>query len=80
MLSTSSLSSSCSKHGVSRRTFGTDAFMTKLLAEGWAFVYSTDLGGFASDYSNGVVMDALCNADATCVTNSHEFSIPCKRL
>jgi hypothetical protein len=54
--------------------------MTRLLAEGWAFVYSIDLGGFASDYSNGVVMDALCNADATCVTNSHEFSIPCKRL
>lgn len=45
--------------------------MTKLITEGWVFVYSTDLGGLASDYSDRIAVDAFGNAYVRCVTNSN---------
>jgi hypothetical protein len=45
--------------------------MTKLIAEGWVFVYSTDLSGLASDYSNRIAVDAFDNASVSRVTNSN---------
>jgi hypothetical protein len=56
---------------VGRGTFDTDACMTKLIAEGWVFVYSTDLGGLASDYSDRMAVDAFDNAYVRYVTNSN---------
>jgi hypothetical protein len=45
--------------------------MTKLIAEGWVVVYSTDLSGLASDSSNRIAVEAFANAAVRCVTNSN---------
>ena len=50
-----------------------DAFVTKLNAAGSAFVYSTYLGGNASDQGRGIAVDSAGNAYVTGVTNSTNF-------
>ncbi len=52
---------------------GNDAFVTKLNAAGTALVYSTYLGGSASDVGNGIAVDVAGNAYVTGYTNSTNF-------
>ncbi|HEX8221423.1 MAG TPA: SBBP repeat-containing protein [Chloroflexia bacterium] len=52
---------------------GSDAFVSKLNAEGSALVYSTYLGGSSSDAGNGIAVDAAGNAHATGYTQSTNF-------
>lgn len=51
----------------------TDAFVTKLNANGSAFVYSTHLGGSADDESMAIAVDASGNAYVTGHTESLDF-------
>src|SRR5262245_12937163 len=52
---------------------GNDAFLTKLNPSGSAAVYSTVLGGAASDGASGVAVDATGNAWLTGTTGSTDF-------
>ena len=51
----------------------TDAFVTKLNAEGSAIVYSTYLGGAGTDRGLGIAVDGTNNAYITGVTDSDNF-------
>ncbi len=51
----------------------TDAFVTKLNTTGTALVYSTYLGGSASDIGHGIAVDAANNAYVTGETPSANF-------
>lgn len=57
-------------------TFGYDAFVTKMNANGSALVYSTYLGGSSDDYGYGIALDAASNAYVTGRTYSSNFPIP----
>jgi len=50
-----------------------DAFVTKVNATGTAFLYSTYLGGSASESAGGIAVDAAGNAYVTGGTNSVDF-------
>lgn len=50
-----------------------DAFLTKIAANGASLVYSTYLGGSASDYGKGVVLDGSGNVFVTGTTTSTNF-------
>jgi hypothetical protein len=52
---------------------GTDAFVTKLNSTGTALVYSTFLGGTASDSASGISLDASGNAYVVGQTASSDF-------
>jgi hypothetical protein len=54
---------------------GSDAFLTKVNAAGSALVYSTVLGGTASDGANGVDVDGAGNAWLTGITSSANFPV-----
>ncbi len=54
---------------------GNDAFVTKLRADGSAFVYSTYLGGSGQDQGISIAVDAAGNAYATGSTSSNNFPI-----
>ncbi|MCU1300270.1 MAG: uncharacterized protein JWQ87_554 [Candidatus Sulfotelmatobacter sp.] len=57
-------------------TFGggaTDAFVTKVKADGTAFVYSTYLGGNGTDLGAGIAVDGSNNAYVTGQTASNPF-------
>lgn len=51
----------------------TDAFIAKLSAAGNALVYSTYLGGTATDAANGIAVDAAGNANVVGGTSSSDF-------
>ncbi len=51
----------------------TDAFITKLQANGSAPVYSTYLGGFGTDRGRGIAVDAAGNAFVAGITDSGNF-------
>ena len=53
----------------------TDAFVTEINATGTALVYSTYLGGAASDFGNGIAVDASGNATLTGTTSSTNFPL-----
>ncbi len=50
-----------------------DAFVTKINADGSAFVYSTYLGGVGQDWANDITVDAFGNAYVTGITHSPDF-------
>jgi photosystem II stability/assembly factor-like uncharacterized protein len=52
-----------------------DAFVTKLSSTGSAFVYSTYLGGSATEAANGVATDAAGNAYVVGITQSGDFPL-----
>jgi hypothetical protein len=52
---------------------GSDAFVTKLSASGNALVYSTHLGGRATDVGYGIAVDSAGNAYLTGTTDSTDF-------
>jgi hypothetical protein len=52
-----------------------DAFIAKLNAAGTALVYSTFLGGAASDFATGIAVDAGGNAYASGYTSSVAFPV-----
>ena len=52
---------------------GTDAFVAKLSPTGTALVYSTYLGGSASDLGQGIAVDSSGNAYVVGMTNSTDF-------
>lgn len=52
---------------------GTDAFVTKVSADGSSFVYSTYLGGISDETGNGIAVDIGGNAFVTGSTRSTEF-------
>ncbi|HHT9110520.1 MAG TPA: SBBP repeat-containing protein, partial [Candidatus Brocadiaceae bacterium] len=52
---------------------GTDAFITKLNADGSALVYSTYLGGGGTDSGHGIAVDTTGNAYVTGNTSSANF-------
>jgi beta-propeller repeat-containing protein len=52
-----------------------DAFVTKLDPTGSTLVYSTYLGGGASDFGQGIAVDGAGNAYVTGYTNSSDFAI-----
>lgn len=54
---------------------GTDAFVTKINANGSALVYSTYLGGSSYDQGNGIAADSAGNAYVTGYTSSTNFPI-----
>ena len=54
---------------------GSDAFVTKLNAAGSAAVYSTVLGGSASDSATGIVLDPSGNAWLSGSTTSADFPV-----
>ena len=54
---------------------GNDAFVTKVDAAGSALVYSTLLGGSASDSANGIVVDPAGNAWLAASTTSADFPV-----
>ena len=54
---------------------GSEAFITKLNAAGSALIFSTVLGGTASEGANGVVLDAAGNIWVTGGTSSVDFPI-----
>jgi hypothetical protein len=51
----------------------TDAFVTKINADGSALVYSTYLGGHDFDQGNGIALDSAGSAYVTGVTFSNDF-------
>jgi hypothetical protein len=51
----------------------TDAFVTKLSANGRTLIYSTYLGGSDDDGANGIAVDASGNAYVTGYTSSRDF-------
>lgn len=53
----------------------TDAFVTRLSANGAALVYSTYLGGDANEEGFGIALDVNRNAHVTGVTSSNNFSV-----
>jgi hypothetical protein len=53
----------------------TDIFVTKINSNGSALIYSTYLGGTASDCSNDIVVDSSGNTFVTGYTNSFNFPI-----
>ena len=53
---------------------GGDAFVTKLNPSGSAIVYSTYLGGSASDIGKAIALDAAGNAYVTGITSSTTFT------
>jgi hypothetical protein len=50
-----------------------DAFVTKVNADGTAFVYSTYLGGTGINYSTGIAVDGAGNAYIAGTTNAPDF-------
>jgi autotransporter-associated beta strand protein len=54
---------------------GSDAFVTKLNAAGSGLVYSTYLGGSASDFGFGIAVDGSGGADIVGYTSSADFPI-----
>jgi len=54
---------------------GTDAFVTKISADGSALVYSTCLGGFGRDVANAIALDSSGAAYVTGETRSDNFPI-----
>ncbi len=61
-----------SKGGGSQTT-GTDAFVTKINADGNGYVYSVRLGGSSYDYAYGIAVDAFGCAYVTGGTTSADF-------
>ncbi len=61
--------------GAMQRVFGSnyDVFVSKLNANGSAFVYSTYLGGSSVDFSYGIAVDSAGNAYVTGATSSLDF-------
>ncbi len=57
-----------------------DAFVTKLTAEGAAFVYSTYLGGNGGDYAYGLAIDDDGDAYVTGSTTSTNFPVSAEAL
>ena len=55
------------------RSFGTDAFVTRLSADGSALLFSTFLGGSNDDAGLGIALDASGNAYVTGYTFSTNF-------
>jgi hypothetical protein len=53
----------------------TDVFVTKLNPSGTGLVYSTFIGGTASDTANGIALDSAGNAYVTGNTNSTDFPV-----
>jgi hypothetical protein len=53
-----------------------DAFITKIKADGTAFIYSGFMGGTSSDYGVAIAVDSINNAYVTGYTNSDESSFP----
>jgi hypothetical protein len=56
-------------------TTGDDAFVTKINPAGTAFVYSTYLGGNATDDARGIAVDSSGAAVVVGVTNSQDFNL-----
>lgn len=56
-------------------TGSVDAFVTKINPAGSALVYSTYLGGSATDYGTAIAVDSSGNAYITGVTNSDDFPL-----
>lgn len=54
---------------------GSEAFITKLDAAGSALLYSTYLGGGATDNSNGIAVDSVGAAYVTGITDSTNFPV-----
>jgi hypothetical protein len=52
---------------------GRDAFVTQLTPDGNQLIYSTYLGGSASDQANGIAVDSFGSAYLTGVTSSNNF-------
>ncbi|HKE21588.1 MAG TPA: SBBP repeat-containing protein [Bryobacteraceae bacterium] len=52
-----------------------DAFITKINPDGSALVYSTYLGGSATDYGTAIVVDSSGNAYITGVVSSEDFPV-----
>jgi hypothetical protein len=52
---------------------GRDAFVTQLTPDGNQLIYSTYLGGSASDQANGIAVDSFASAYVTGVTSSNNF-------
>ncbi len=61
------------KRGGDPQFFSTDAFVTKLSADGSSFAYSTYLGGGSSDEGYGIAVDAAGAAYVTGVAGSEDF-------
>ncbi len=59
--------------GIEGDSPSTDAFVSKLLPAGSAFVYSTYLGGNGSDLGNGIAVDSAGDAYVTGSTGSTDF-------
>ncbi len=51
----------------------TDAYVTKLSADGTALIYSTFIGGSGGDASDGIAVDAFGHAYVTGATSSTDF-------
>jgi hypothetical protein len=54
----------------------TDAFLTRLVADGCGITLSTYLGGHSTDIATGVALDASGDAFLTGRTSSNDFPIP----
>ncbi len=50
-----------------------DVFITRLSADGASLVYSTYVGGWATDYANGIAIDGANNAYITGATSSYNY-------
>ncbi|MET0623761.1 MAG: SBBP repeat-containing protein [Pyrinomonadaceae bacterium] len=61
--------------GVYPGGIGGDAFVSKLNPEGTALLYSTYLGGSATEYGYGVALDAARNVYVTGSTSSENFPL-----
>jgi hypothetical protein len=59
----------------SANTGGVDAFVTKLNSAGSALVYSTYLGGSATDYGTAIAVDSSGNAYVTGIVTSDDFPL-----
>ncbi len=54
---------------------GTDAFVTKLAADGQSIIYSTFLGGGGADVGGGIAVDGAGNVHVTGMTGSPDFPV-----
>lgn len=61
------------KNPAQQNQLGTDAFVTKFAANGGSLIYSTILGGSASDGANAIAIDRFGNAYVAGETSSTDF-------